>query len=206
MADEPNFVDLFALTKITSESVVERFGSSINSSFFDGSNILGGLRIKGLIDFTTTMGSQNSIVITDSGRKLLDDANKKAAEPIDQLDTTILLQLSNGKRTVNDISGVINISSKDLAVHLYKINAQNYASAEFRNGILNISLTEKGFMQINSKNEPSVTLNKPTNTGINTKESYAVENEAKHFNLEFIVIGVVIIVVIIAILLLFNLI
>ena len=206
MADEPNFVDLFALTKITSESVVERFGSSINSSFFDGSNILGGLRIKGLIDFTTTMGSQNSIVVTDSGRKLIDDANKKAAEPIDQLDTTILVQLSNGKRTVNDISGVINISSKDLAVHLYKINAQNYVSAEFRNGILNISLTEKGFMQINNKSESSTTANKPINAGIDTKESYSTENRAKHFSLEIVVIGIVIIVIIIAVLLLFNII
>lgn len=94
MADEPNFVDLFALTKVTPDAVVERFGSTINSSFFDASNILGGLKIKGLIDFTTLFGNQNSITVTDSGKQLLDEAAKKAMEPFDQLDLAVVMQLT----------------------------------------------------------------------------------------------------------------
>lgn len=140
-------MDLYALTKITPDSVVERFGSSINSSFFDASNILGGLKIKKLIDFTTLFGNQNAITITDEGKKLLDEANTRAAEPFDHLDLTILTQLSKGSRSPNDLSTSMNITPKDLAMHIYKMEAQGFISAEFRNGNLGISLTEKGFIQ-----------------------------------------------------------
>jgi hypothetical protein len=147
MADEPNFIDLFALTKITPQTVVEKFGTSINSSFFDASNILGGLKIKGLIDFTTVFGGQNSIAITDLGHKLLDEATAKVNLPLDHLDIAILVQLSGGKRSLNDLTNTLNIMPKDLSMHLYKMMQQGFLSAEFRNGVLNLMLSEKGFMQ-----------------------------------------------------------
>ncbi|MEM0149309.1 MAG: hypothetical protein QXW10_00220 [Candidatus Micrarchaeaceae archaeon] len=147
MADEPNFIDLFALTRITPQTVVEKFGTSINSSFFDASNILGGLKIKGLIDFTTVFGGQNSVAITDLGHKLLDEATAKVNLPLDHLDIAILVQLSGGKRSLNDLTDTLNILPKDLSMHLYKLMQQSYLSAEFRNGILNLMLSEKGFMQ-----------------------------------------------------------
>lgn len=150
MSDEPTFVDLYALTKITPDSVVERFGSSINSSFFDASNILGGLKIKKLIDFTTLFGNQNAITVTDEGKKLLDEADSRAAEPFDHLDLTILTQLSSGSRSPNDLSTSMNITPRDLAMHIYKMQTQGFLSAEFRNGNLGISLTEKGFLQAKS--------------------------------------------------------
>ncbi|MGC8537663.1 MAG: ArsR family transcriptional regulator [Candidatus Micrarchaeia archaeon] len=147
MADEPNFIDLFALTKITPQTVVEKFGTSINSSFFDASNILGGLKIKGLIDFTTVFGGQNSVAITDLGHKLLDEATAKVNLPLDHLDIAILVQLSGGKRSLNDLTNTLNIMPKDLSMHLYKMMQQGFLSAEFRNGVLNLMLSEKGFMQ-----------------------------------------------------------
>ncbi len=147
MVDEPNFIDLFALTKITPQTVVEKFGTSINSSFFDASNILGGLKIKGLIDFTTIFGGQNSVAITDLGHKLLDEASSKANMPLDHLDIAILVQLSGGKRSVNDLTNTLNITPKDMSMHLYKLMQQSFLSSEFRNGILNLMLSEKGFMQ-----------------------------------------------------------
>lgn len=147
MTDEPNFVDLIALTKISSESVVEKFGSSINSSFFDAANILGGLKLKGLIDFTTMMGSQNNITITETGKTFVDEANKTADTVFDQLDLAILTQVSAGKKSPNELSTAINIKPKDLAMHLYKLQKQGFTGSEFRNGLLNVSLTEKGFMQ-----------------------------------------------------------
>ena len=147
MNDDINFSDLFALTKITADSVVEKFGGIINSSFFDAANILGGLKLSGLIDFGTTLGSQNPIVITQNGKELLQQVAARANDPFDKLDMSILNQLSNGKRSANDISVSINVAHKDMTFHLYKLMMQGYISAEFRNGILNVMLTEKGFMQ-----------------------------------------------------------
>lgn len=150
MVDEPTFVDLYALTKINPDSVVEKFGSTINSSFFDASNILGGLKIKGLIDFTTLFGSQNAIVITDTGKELLDEANRRSSELFDNLDQTILKQLSGGQRSPNDLATALNIKQRDLALRLYKLQSQQYISTDFRNGVMALVLTEKGFMQAKS--------------------------------------------------------
>lgn len=150
MSDEPTFVDLYALTKITPDAVVERFGSSINSSFFDASNILGGLKIKKLIDFTTLFGNQNAITVTDTGKQLLDEANRKSGDPFDHLDFTVLNQLTKGGRSPSDLATSLNLAQRDLAMRLYKMQAQGYLLSEFRNGTLSLSLTEKGFMQAKS--------------------------------------------------------
>jgi hypothetical protein len=157
MNDDINFSDLFALTKITSDSVVEKFGGIINSSFFDAANILGGLKLSGLIDFGTTLGSQNPIVITQGGKELLQQVSARANDPFDKLDMSILNQLSNGKKSANDVTTSINVAHKDMTFHLYKLLMQGYISAEFRNGILNIMLTEKGFMQAKNGIPASVT-------------------------------------------------
>ena len=150
MADDITFLDLMALTNIKDDTVVERFGGMINSSFFDASNILGALKIKGLIDFTTALGGQNAITITESGRKLLSDSSEKAKLPFDQLDMAILIQLSGGKRSLADLGGAINITPFDMAMHLYKVQQQQYTSSNFRNGIIEMMLTEKGYMAVNN--------------------------------------------------------
>ncbi len=148
MSDEINFVDLMALSKLGPDSVVEKFGGMINSSFFDSSNILGTLKVKGLIDFTTSFPGQSAITITEQGKQLLNEANTKANEPFDQLDFTLLTQLSGGKKTLADLSGAVNLRSRDMALHLYKLLKTQYLNSEFRNGLLDIALTEKGFLQV----------------------------------------------------------
>jgi len=150
MADEVNFFDLMTLKRITPETIVEKFGGLINSSFFDASNILGTLKLKGLVDFTTTVPGQNAITITQIGSQLLKDADAKAAEQFDELDLTILNQLAGGKRSYQDLSSSLNIRPRDLAMHLYKMAQQQHLTAEFRNGNIDISLTEKGFIQAKS--------------------------------------------------------
>ncbi len=147
MTEEIDFMDLMALKKIQPDTVVEKFSGMINSSFFDASNILGTLKIKDLVDFTSAIIGQNSITVTEKGKKVLADANSKASESVDQLDHTLLVQLSSGKRSLNDISGAVNIRPMDLAMHLYKLEVQQYITTTFRNGNLDLLLTEKGFSQ-----------------------------------------------------------
>jgi DNA-binding MarR family transcriptional regulator len=150
MPDEVNFIDLVALTRITPDTVAERFGGLINSSFFDASNILATLRQKGLIDFTTSFPGQSAVTITELGKKILTDAATDSQKEFGELDLTILTQLSNGKRTMQDLSGAINVRPTDLAMHLYKLGQQKYLMYDFRNGIVTITLTEKGFIQAKS--------------------------------------------------------
>ncbi|MCL4379326.1 MAG: hypothetical protein M1160_00625 [Candidatus Marsarchaeota archaeon] len=147
MADEPNFLDLVSLSKITPDLVVEKFGGRINSSFFDGSNILGTLRLKGLIDFTANFPGQSVITITDQGKQLLKEANEKAALPFDSVDLAILQQLQAGKRSYLDIGNAVNLRPKDLAMHLYKMGIQQFAAYDIKNGVLDVMLTEKGMIQ-----------------------------------------------------------
>ncbi len=153
MSDEITFLDLMALTNIKADTVVEKFGGLINSSFFDASNVLGALKIKGLIDFTTTFPGQSAITLTESGKRLIQDAGEKAKLPFDQIDMAILIQLSGGKRSFTDLGGAINLASPDMAMHLYKIAQQQYITPNFRNGMIDLMLTEKGYMAVNSNPE-----------------------------------------------------
>ena len=151
MPDEVNFVDLVALSRITPDTYAEKFGGMINSSFFDASNILAMLKQKGLIDFITSFPGQSAVTVTELGKKLLSDAKEGAKGEFDMLDLTLLMQLASGKRTIQDLSGAVNIRSNDLAMHLYKLGQQQYLSHEVRNGNVTISLTEKGFLQSKSE-------------------------------------------------------
>ena len=147
MAEEINFLDLAALSKIGPDTVVERYGSLINSSFFDASNILGTLKLKGLIDFSTIFAGQNAIKVTDSGKQLLADATAKASVSFDELDFAIITQLSSSKRTLPELTKTVNLRPTDLALHVYKLVQQQYLSYTIRNGNLDLTLTEKGFLQ-----------------------------------------------------------
>ncbi len=148
MLDNITFVDLVSLTRITPDSTVERFGGLINSSFFDASNILGTLKQKGLVDFITSFPSQSAISVTEQGKQLIAEVQQKSTTPFDTLDMAILVQLSNGKRSLQDLTGGVNVTSKDLATHLYKLSIQQFLSYELRNGNMNITLTEKGFLRV----------------------------------------------------------
>ncbi len=150
MPDDINFIDLAALTRVTPDAVVEKFGGVINSSFFDASNILASLKQKGLIDFTTAFPGQSAITITDLGKQLLNEAHDKANTPFDQLDLTVLTQLSAGKRSIQDLSQSVNVTQKDLALRVFKLAQNGYLSYDIRNGSVSMALTEKGFLQVKS--------------------------------------------------------
>jgi predicted transcriptional regulator len=152
MADEINFLDILTLSKIGPDTVVEKFSSVTNSSFFDASNILGGLKIKGLIDFTTSFPGQSVVHVTDAGVATLAEAEEKSkSSELDQLDLEILLQLSKGKRTLTDLGGAVNIRARDLGMHLYKLMEQQFISSTLKNGGIDITLTEKGFLSVKAQ-------------------------------------------------------
>lgn len=139
------FIDLVALTKIGPDSTVERFGGTINSTFFDASSILAGLKLKGLVEFVTTMPGQSALKITEGGTSLIAGANQKATEQPDALDSSILAQLAKGRRGLSDLNSSVNVTQKDLAMHLFKLTSQGYVSYDLANANMNLYLTEKGF-------------------------------------------------------------
>ncbi len=159
MADNTiNFIELVALSRIGPDSSVEKFGSVINSSFVDAANVLATMKQKGLIDFVTSFPSQSMLKITEQGMQIISEANQKATEQPDALDNAILTQLLKGKRGLADLNSSVNVTQKDLAMHLYKLSSQQYMSYELANGAMSIYLTEKGFMLANAQpQQPAAT-------------------------------------------------
>lgn len=147
MSDDITFTDLVAIIKIKPDTTVEKYGGLINSSLFDAANVLGTLSQKKLISFTTAMPGQNPIMLTEAGKNLMAEADSRAAGEFDHLDLTILQQMQKGMNTPADIAKAINISPRDLAMHLYRMMKQGYSTYEFRSGIVTVMLTEKGFAQ-----------------------------------------------------------
>jgi hypothetical protein len=155
MPDEVTFDDLLALTKIKEDTTVEKFGGQINSHFYDGANILGTLSQKKLVQLPTGSIGQNPVVLGELGTQLLNEAISRSNADLDNLDLTILVQIKNGRNKSADIAKAINIRPRDLAMHLYKLQEQNYTTSEFKNGIVILMLTEQGFSQAASGVLPS---------------------------------------------------
>lgn len=147
MADEVNFFDLVALLKIKPGVTVERYGGLINSSFFDGATVLGTLQQKKLVSLTTAMPDQNPITVTETGKQLLTEADDRAKQEFDHLDLEILVQVSKGKTTPEDLGKAVNVRPKDLAMHLYRLTKQDFATYELASKNVTMMLTEKGFSQ-----------------------------------------------------------
>ncbi len=156
MADEEiiTFTDLACLLKITPETTLEKFGSTINASIYDAAQISGTLKQKGLIDFTAYYPGPNSMTITDAGKALKDEAEAKSAETLDNLDEEVLVQLSGGKRMPLELQSSLNIRPKDLALRLYKLSKQGLIGYELRNGNVELMLTEQGFLKAKTAQAP----------------------------------------------------
>ncbi|MDE1850281.1 MAG: hypothetical protein KGH54_00605 [Candidatus Micrarchaeota archaeon] len=127
---------------------MEKFGGLINTSFFDASTIAGTLKQKGLIEFTNDYPGPNGLLVSALGKSVLGEAEAKSAEPFDMLDSTILQQLSGGKRLPVELGNSLNLRSKDLAFRLYKLYRQNYIIYDLKNGGVELLLTEGGFLKI----------------------------------------------------------
>ncbi len=155
MPEEIDFTDLSILTSIKQDTVVEKFSSVINASFFDASNILGTLKQKNLIDFSIQFPGQNKVEVTEYGKQLIAEADAKAAEQqLDSLDTGLLDAIASGKRSVAELDESLNVRHKDTAMRLYKLYKQQYLNYDFKNGQVALVLTEKGFTQARSNPAP----------------------------------------------------
>lgn len=148
--DEPNFVDLACLLKITPEAVLEKFGGSINASFFEAANIAGSMKLKGLVDFKSSYPGPNVVTVTDTGKAFIAEADNRSMESLDALDTEVLKQLSGGKREPKELSASMNIRPRDLAIRMYKLNKNGLVVYELKNGIVEVMLTEAGFLKVKS--------------------------------------------------------
>ena len=147
MAEEINFIDLACLLQITPDTTLEKFAGAINGAFFDASNLAGTLKQKQLIDFNSYYPGPNTIVVSDTGKALLAEAEAKVAEPYDDLDSEILFQVSGGKRIPAELQNTLNIRPKDLALRLFKLSKQNFLIYELKNGTASVQLTESGFLK-----------------------------------------------------------
>jgi len=146
MGDEITYLDLLVLRKVDAEATVEKFGQQINTSFFEAANILGTMKIKGLVDIQSSIGGQSPLVVTGTGTDALATAMQKAAEPIDSLDQAILKAIGGGARELTLLTNTLNIRSTDLAFHLHKLKSQDYIDHDVRSAKVMLSLTEKGFI------------------------------------------------------------
>lgn len=151
MPDEVTFIDLACLLRITPDTTLEKLGSAINASIFDASNIAGTLKQKGLIDFSAYYPGPNTISVTAAGKALIAEGDAKVQEPFDNLDETILFQLSGGKRVPIELQNTLNLRPKDLALRLYKLQKQGYLTSELKSGSVDIMLTEAGFLKAKSQ-------------------------------------------------------
>ncbi|MCL4364900.1 MAG: hypothetical protein M1569_03765 [Candidatus Marsarchaeota archaeon] len=153
MPDDVTFIDLACLLRISQDATLEKLGSIINASYFDAANLAGTLKQKGLIDFTAYYAGQNTITVTDVGKALIAEADAKATEPYDNLDSEILVQLSGGKRIPIELQNTLSLRPKDLALRLYKLSKQGFITYELKSGGVDLLLTESGFLK---SKQPSI--------------------------------------------------
>ncbi len=143
--NELTFLDLVILKKVDPDSTVEKFGSLINTSFFETANLLGTIKIKGYINIESSVGGVSQVGLTDAGKSLLVFAEQKAKEPIEPLDNAILHSLAGGARELEALQNALNIRSGDLAYHINKLVGQGFMDFEVRSAKVYFVLTEMGF-------------------------------------------------------------
>lgn len=143
--NELSFLDLAILRKIDAESSVEKFGSIINTSFFETANLLGTIKIKGYINIESSLGGISKVTITDAGTSILAMADQRARDQIEPLDNAILHALASGTKDLEALQNSLNIRSGDLAYHMNKLISQGFADYEIRSAKVSFVLTEQGF-------------------------------------------------------------
>lgn len=141
---ELTFIDLVVLQRVGPDTTLERFGSKINSSFFDAANILGTIKLKGYVDIESSMGASR-VSVSEAGKAVLSMAEEKSQGEVDELDKGILRAISQGVKDSEKLADSLNIRSGDLAYHLYKLVKQNYIDYNVRSGRISLMLTENGF-------------------------------------------------------------
>ncbi|MFH0818008.1 MAG: hypothetical protein V1909_05255 [Candidatus Micrarchaeota archaeon] len=149
---ELTFMDLVVLQRIGPDTILERFGSKINSSFFEAANILGTIKLKGYVDLETTLG-ESKVNVSEAGKAVLALAEEKSIGEIDTLDRGILGAISKGLKDPDKLSERLNVRSGDLAYHLYKLVKTNHIDYDLRAGRVSVMLTESGFKDADRSGE-----------------------------------------------------
>ncbi len=143
--NELNFLDIVILKKIDPDSSVEKFGSTINTSFFETANLLGTIKIKGYINIESSLGGISKVAITDAGTSILAMADQRARDQIEPLDNAILHAIAGGTKEMEALRSSLNIRSGDLAYHAHKLISQGFLDYDVRSAKVEFVLTEQGF-------------------------------------------------------------
>jgi DNA-binding HxlR family transcriptional regulator len=133
------------MQKMDANSTVEKFGTMINTSFFESANMLGTLKVKGYIEIESSIGGNSKISLTEAGASILQNAVGKDEDPVDALDNAVMKTLASGIRDLDKLQEALNIRSSDLAYHLHKLEKQGFVHYDVRSAKVNLALTEKGF-------------------------------------------------------------
>jgi hypothetical protein len=154
---ELTFEDLLVLKRIDADTVVERFSSKINASFFEAANLLGKLKLKGYVDIEASPGL-SKVWLTEGGKTILHVADARAGEETDNLDISVLRAISGGSNSASGTSKSLNLRHSDLAFHLYRLLAHDLIDYNMHTSKagweVNISLTEAGFNKLGSSPAP----------------------------------------------------
>ncbi len=147
--EDLKILDLIILEKIhDNDTSVESFGPLINTSFFESANILGTLKVKGLITFEQSIGGKSKLDLTDKGQLVLTMAEEKAKNRLDQLDQRILQLVSKGKTDSENIYSEITVIPEAITFHIHKLVKKGYINYYTRSGRVYLLLTEKGFNHV----------------------------------------------------------
>jgi len=148
---ELTYDDILFLQRIEDDTVVERFGSKINSAFLETANLLGTLKLKGFVDIVSSPGlSLSKVSLTKEGHAVLQMAEAKAKEEFNSLDLVILKTVSRGARNAASVESALNIRSSDLAFQMNKLQVLGFIDYTLRRGEASISLTTAGFNRASS--------------------------------------------------------
>ena len=142
------YLDLLVLQKIDENSVIERFGPSINSSFFETANLLGTLKSKGYVDLEASIGGMSRVSLTEAGRQVMEDCKARSLEELDALDESILKAVAGGVTDSDRLAKSLSVRESDLAVHLNKLVVQGFLESYVKSAKAAVLLTEKGFNKI----------------------------------------------------------
>ncbi|MEM3364652.1 MAG: hypothetical protein QXS93_04045 [Candidatus Micrarchaeia archaeon] len=148
MSDEIEFIDVALLEKIDAETTVEGFGSKISSTFFEAANLLGTLKIKGLIEIHSAIGN-SPVLLTEKGKLLLKDFEANAEAEIGKIDLAVLGSVRGGLRDPKKVEAALNINGKDIAYSIYRLAKKGYLEYKVRNGSVELVLTTRGFEEEN---------------------------------------------------------
>jgi hypothetical protein len=144
MQNDLTFLDLVVLERVQGDTVMETFFGEIGSSFFDTAALMGTMQVKGLVLIKSGIG-RSVVNRTENGERILQQAEAKAGELLDELDHAIMKTIASGVNEFNKIQDQLSIRSEDLAYRFYKITKQGYVGYNIRNAKTYFALTENGF-------------------------------------------------------------